>query len=65
MPRSDHRTSPLYVIILGVLSNPSLPGLLWKRACAVIKETSAPSQKFGGGGGLPHSSAMAEGAGQM
>lgn len=51
MPRSDHRTSPLYVISVGVLSNPSLPGLLWKRASAVIKETSAPSQKSGGGGG--------------
>lgn len=59
MPRSDHRTSPLYAIIVGVLSNPSLPGLLWKRACAVIKETSQNVAEVGMGGVLPHSSPSA------
>lgn len=40
-------TSPLHVIILSLLSNLSLPKLICKCACTVIKETSVPLQKRG------------------
>lgn len=40
-------TSRLHVIILSPLSNLSLPELICKCACTVIKETSVPLQKRG------------------
>lgn len=48
-------TSPLHVIILSLLSNLSLPNLICKCACTVIKEISVPLQKKKKGGGVYHS----------